>query len=84
MFTVDAGSIAVSWGLGSASNPIVNTAILGAFCRATGLVASSWWNRPLKPMFRRRSTPTAGDTLGVRIDPYCIPGRIPRPHKEHR
>ncbi len=38
VFTVDAGSIAVSLGLGSASNPIVNTAILGAFCRATGLV----------------------------------------------
>jgi 2-oxoisovalerate ferredoxin oxidoreductase gamma subunit len=35
---VDAGSIAVKHGLGSAANPIVNTAILGAFSKVTGLV----------------------------------------------
>ena len=35
---VDAGSIAVKHRLGSAANPIVNTAILGAFSRVTGLV----------------------------------------------
>ncbi len=35
---VDATSIAVEYGLGSPQNPIVNTAILGAFSRATGLV----------------------------------------------
>ncbi len=35
---VDAGSIAVEHGLGSAANPIVNTAILGAFSKVTGLV----------------------------------------------
>ena len=35
---VDAGSIAVEHGLGSAANPIVNTAILGAFSRVSGLV----------------------------------------------
>lgn len=35
---VDAGTIAVKHRLGSAGNPIVNTAILGAFSRVTGLV----------------------------------------------
>ncbi len=36
--TVDASGIAAAHRLGSASAPIVNTAILGAFARATGLV----------------------------------------------
>ncbi len=36
--TVDASAIAAAHGLGSASAPIVNTAILGAFARATALV----------------------------------------------
>lgn len=36
--TVDAGGIAVSHKLGPSTAPIVNTAILGAFARATGLV----------------------------------------------
>ncbi len=36
---VDAGGIALRHGLGSASAPIVNTAILGAFARATGSVS---------------------------------------------
>jgi 2-oxoacid:acceptor oxidoreductase gamma subunit (pyruvate/2-ketoisovalerate family) len=36
--TVDASGIAVMNRLGSASTPIVNTAILGAFSKATGLV----------------------------------------------
>lgn len=35
--TVDASRIAVLHRLGSAMSPIVNTAILGAFCRVTGL-----------------------------------------------
>jgi 2-oxoacid:acceptor oxidoreductase gamma subunit (pyruvate/2-ketoisovalerate family) len=37
--TVDATTIAVAHGLGSKSAPIVNSAILGAFCRASGEVA---------------------------------------------
>ena len=37
--TVDATSIAVSLGLGSRVNPIINTAMLGAFSKATGLVS---------------------------------------------
>ncbi len=36
--TVDATSIAIRNGLGSRTNPIVNTAILGAFSKITGLV----------------------------------------------
>lgn len=37
--TVDASGIAVRNRLGSAMSPIVNTAILGAFCRITGICA---------------------------------------------
>jgi Pyruvate/2-oxoacid:ferredoxin oxidoreductase gamma subunit len=36
--TVDAGGIAIRHKLGSRTEPIVNTAILGAFARATGFV----------------------------------------------
>ena len=36
--TIDATSIALRNGLGSRTNPIVNTAILGAFAKATSLV----------------------------------------------
>jgi 2-oxoisovalerate ferredoxin oxidoreductase gamma subunit len=36
--TVDATSIAIRNGLGSRTNPIVNTAILGAFSKVTGFV----------------------------------------------
>ncbi|MEW6262433.1 MAG: 2-oxoacid:acceptor oxidoreductase family protein [Thermodesulfobacteriota bacterium] len=39
IFVVDASAVAVEHGLGSAANPIVNTAILGAFARVTGLVS---------------------------------------------
>jgi len=35
---VDAASIAVKWGLGTKTQPIVNTAILGAFVKATNLI----------------------------------------------
>ena len=37
--TVDASEIAIKYGLGSRAQPIVNTAILGAFARITGLVS---------------------------------------------
>ncbi len=36
--TVDASQIALRHGLGSAAQPVVNTSILGAFVRATGIV----------------------------------------------
>ncbi len=38
LYVVDAASVAIKHRLGSPSNPIVNTAILGAFSKATGLV----------------------------------------------
>ncbi len=38
VFTVDCSSIAIKYGLGTKAAPIVNTAILGAVARATGLV----------------------------------------------
>ena len=38
LYVVDAASIAVEHQLGLSANPIVNTAILGAFSKATGLV----------------------------------------------
>jgi 2-oxoacid:acceptor oxidoreductase gamma subunit (pyruvate/2-ketoisovalerate family) len=37
--TVNATGIAIKYGLGSRANPIVNTAILGAFAKATGAVS---------------------------------------------
>lgn len=40
VFTVDAGRIALRHKLGSRTHPIVNTAILGAIARATGLVSA--------------------------------------------
>lgn len=38
LYIVDAASVAIKHRLGSPSNPIVNTAILGAFSKATALV----------------------------------------------
>jgi 2-oxoacid:acceptor oxidoreductase gamma subunit (pyruvate/2-ketoisovalerate family) len=38
ILVVDAGAVAVEHRLGSRANPIVNTAILGAFAKASGLV----------------------------------------------
>ncbi len=35
---VDAASIAIKWRLGSKAQPIVNTAILGAFSKVTGVI----------------------------------------------
>ena len=39
MATVDANAIAVKYRLGPRNAPIVNTAILGAFARLTGIVS---------------------------------------------
>ena len=39
--TIDARAIANEFGLGSKSSPIVNTAVLGAFSKFTGLVKMS-------------------------------------------
>ncbi len=37
--TIDASAIALDHGLGTRAQPVVNTAILGAFARATGVVS---------------------------------------------
>ncbi len=39
VYTVDCSSIAIKYGLGSEASPIVNTAILGAVAKATGLAS---------------------------------------------
>jgi pyruvate ferredoxin oxidoreductase gamma subunit/2-oxoisovalerate ferredoxin oxidoreductase gamma subunit len=39
VFTVDASAVAIKHGLGSRTQPIVNTAILGAFAEITKIVA---------------------------------------------
>lgn len=55
VFTVDATTVAINNKLGSRTNPIVNTAILGAFSKATGNVGleaireSIKENAPVKP-----------------------------------
>ncbi len=38
IFVIDAAQIAVEFGLGSRANPIVNTAIIGAFAKASSLL----------------------------------------------
>lgn len=48
IFVVDASSIAVEHQLGSLSNPIVNTAILGGFSKATTLVSLSAVERAIE------------------------------------
>lgn len=37
--TVDATALAIKLGLGDRANPIINTAMIGAFARATGLIS---------------------------------------------
>jgi pyruvate ferredoxin oxidoreductase gamma subunit/2-oxoisovalerate ferredoxin oxidoreductase gamma subunit len=55
VYTVDATSIAVENGLGTITNPIVNTAILGAYSKAIGNVQmpaikeAIMENAPIKP-----------------------------------
>jgi len=48
VYTVDATHIAVNNGLGTATSPIVNTAILGAFARAAGNVTMDAINQAIQ------------------------------------
>ena len=48
VFTVDATSIALSYGLGTSAYPIVNTAMVGAFAGATGLLTFDSVERAIK------------------------------------
>jgi pyruvate ferredoxin oxidoreductase gamma subunit/2-oxoisovalerate ferredoxin oxidoreductase gamma subunit len=70
VFVVDAASIAVTNRLGSSANPIVNTAILGAFSRASGLVGIDAVETaieehvPIKKQGNRRAARQAYDQVG--------------------
>jgi 2-oxoacid:acceptor oxidoreductase gamma subunit (pyruvate/2-ketoisovalerate family) len=48
VYTVDCSSIAMSHGLGTKAAPIVNTAILGAVAKATGLVSIESLTKAIK------------------------------------
>ena len=48
LYTVDASSIASKYGIGSKELPIVNTAILGAFCAITKLINISSLEKAIK------------------------------------
>jgi len=52
--TVDAGHVAAKHGLGSATSPIVNTAILGAVARATGAVGIEAVCRAIRETVRNK------------------------------
>ena len=70
VFTVDATTIAVSNKLGTATNPIVNTAILGAYSKAVGNVgmnASEWAieeNAPIKTEENKKAAQQAFEKTG--------------------
>jgi 2-oxoacid:acceptor oxidoreductase gamma subunit (pyruvate/2-ketoisovalerate family) len=53
--TVDASLVAVRHGLGSEMSPIVNTAILGAFAQATGLVGIESVCEAIRVMVRHKA-----------------------------
>ena len=53
--TTDATGIAIEFGLGSVNQPIVNTSILGAFARITGLVKIQSITEAITDMVSRRT-----------------------------
>ncbi len=61
--TVDAGRIAAKHGLGSATSPIVNTAILGAVARATGAVGIESVCRAIRTGVRQKAEANADACL---------------------
>jgi pyruvate ferredoxin oxidoreductase gamma subunit/2-oxoisovalerate ferredoxin oxidoreductase gamma subunit len=72
VFTVDATTIAVDNRLGSRTNPIVNTAVLGAYSRAVGNVGMEAIseaireNAPIKPDENIKAAVDANEkTVGV-------------------
>lgn len=71
VYTVDATSIALDNGLGTKTNPIVNTAILGAYSKAVGNVQlpaikeAISENAPIKPQENIKAAEDAfGKTIG--------------------
>ena len=69
VFTVDATKIAVDNGLGTTTNPIVNTAILGAYSKAVGNVGMTAINdaidenAPIKPKENQKAAHDAFDQV---------------------
>jgi 2-oxoacid:acceptor oxidoreductase gamma subunit (pyruvate/2-ketoisovalerate family) len=61
--TVDAGRIAAIHGLGSVTSPIVNTAILGAVARATGVVGIDSVCRAIRATVRQGAEANADACL---------------------
>jgi len=53
--TVDAGSIALKYGLGTPASPIVSTAILGAFARFSEIVSCECVIESVKELIRRKT-----------------------------
>jgi 2-oxoacid:acceptor oxidoreductase gamma subunit (pyruvate/2-ketoisovalerate family) len=65
IFTVDCSSIALKHGLGSKAAPIVNTAILGAVAKATGLVGIESLSNAIKeklPIKKEENAKAAQET----------------------
>ncbi|MBW2041102.1 MAG: 2-oxoacid:acceptor oxidoreductase family protein [Deltaproteobacteria bacterium] len=83
IFTVDAGAVAVAHGLGSALNPIVNTAILGALARTTELVTLASVEQaieayvPVKPEANRQAARRAYESVAAGTDPSKGPETHP-------
>ena len=52
---VDASSIAIKYGLGTPASPIVNTAILGAFARFSGIVTLDSVTESVAEVIKRKT-----------------------------
>lgn len=66
VYTVDCSSIALKHGLGSKAAPIVNTAILGAVAKATGLVKIESLTKAIKeklPLKKEENAEAAKETF---------------------
>lgn len=67
IYTVDCSSIALKYGLGSKAAPIVNTTILGAVAKATGLVSIESIMEAIKeriPIKKEENAIAAKETFG--------------------
>ncbi len=75
--TIDAGAIALRYGLGTLASPIVNTAILGAFARFTGIVSLEAVNESVRELISRK---TEGNLSAVResFDQVLLPAQARR------
>lgn len=68
IYTVDCSSIAVKYGLGTKNAPIVNTAILGAVAKATGLASINSVMKAIKekiPINKEKNAEAAKETFDM-------------------